>query len=138
MLWRADRLVLASDEGWNGKFQGSAGLLPPARTRTCFLSSNTTTLRSRWTHMTRYTSKSIIRTLKTIAIHKPPIQADFCYVPSLNLNGSVIRVRLFTPGSHVGKQATPESRSLAHRHGANPNQSFAGQDIQARGAFPAE
>ena len=73
-----------------------------------------------------------------MAIHEPPIQADFCYVLSLNMGGSVIRVRLSTPGSHVGKQATSEAHSLAHRHGVNPDQSFAGQDIQARGAFPAE
>ena len=120
MLWRADRLVVASDEG--AKFGGlerrisrisrapAAGPHPHL-----LLSSNTTTLRSRWAHMTRHTSESIIRTPKTIAIHEPPIQADFCYVLSLDMGGSVIRVQLSTPGCHVGEQATPDARSLAHR-----------------------
>jgi len=142
MLWRADRLVVVSDEG--AKFGGlerrisRVSRAPAAGPHPHLLLSNTTTLRPRWIQMTRHTSESIIRTPKTIAIHEPPIQADVCYVPSLNLDGRGIRVRLSRPGSHVGKQATPEARSLANRYGVNPGQSFAGQDIQARGAFPAE
>ena len=64
------------------------------------------------------------------------IQADFGYVLSLNLDGSVIRVRLSTPGCHVGKQATSDARSLAHRGvGVKSCQSFAGHYIQVRGVY---